>query len=311
MKRYEKFVFEAEKGVNFTTTDGLNGELIVRAFNMFLEIDSTKIVIAESYSKNYVDPPVPNGYRHVKGNWKTGFMIERKSDKSQFVWIPVGYLDLDGTLDGRNFSEKFGRRNYEREIFSEKEFNEEFNGELFDQLKSVKKYGGFYISCYDIFCDKNNKPYSLPGMNPIVDIDFFAAKKLARSLEDTETVKSHLMYGAEYDTVLAWILKSKAKTFEEVTVDSSSWGNYEFDRKSNKIVLTTASSEETCVNNIYDFAGNIEEWTQEKKGTSDRVTRGSGNFINNDNKYSVSYRNHYNPHMYYRGVGFRVSLWIA
>ena len=142
MKRYEKFVLEAEKGITFEVSEGTSGELIIRALN---------IATAKVYSTNYVNPPIPEGYKHICGEWNNGFVIERCSDGNQFVWIPVGSLDSNGTLDGEHFLEKFGRRNYRNDEFSDHGFNEALNGELLEQLESVKKYGGFYISRYNIF----------------------------------------------------------------------------------------------------------------------------------------------------------------
>ena len=101
MKRYEKFVLEAEKGITFEVSEETSGELIIRALNK-----------ANVYSENYANPPILEGYKHVCGEWNNGFVIERCSDGSQFVWIPVGSLDSNGTLDGVSFTEKFGRRNY-------------------------------------------------------------------------------------------------------------------------------------------------------------------------------------------------------
>lgn len=101
--RYEKFVLEAEKGITFEVSEGTSGELIIRALN---------IEKANVCSERYANPVVPEGYKHICGEWNNGFVIERYSDGSQFVWIPVGSLDSNGTLDGEHFSEKFGRRNY-------------------------------------------------------------------------------------------------------------------------------------------------------------------------------------------------------
>ena len=45
------------------------------------------------YSNNFVNPVVPDGYRHIGGtNWKTGFKIERIKDGSVLEFIPVGTL---------------------------------------------------------------------------------------------------------------------------------------------------------------------------------------------------------------------------
>ena len=215
MKRYEKFVLEAENGITFEVSEGTSGELIIRALN---------IATVNVCSTNYVNPPIPEGYKHVCGEWNNGFVIERCSDGSQFVWIPVGSLDSNGTLDGEHFSEKFGRRNY-----MNNEFNEALNGELLEQFESVK--------------------------------------------------------------------------------DSTEWGNHWNTENSPKKVVETGSREEWCANNIYDFAGNVDEWTQEQNKSSRRVTRGGDyNFFGND--YPVAYRNYCNPYDGYDNTGFRATLYI-
>lgn len=300
MKRYEKFVLEAEKGITFEVSEGTSGELIIRALN---------IATANVYSTNYVNPPILGGYKHVCGKWNNGFVIERYSDGSQFVWIPVGSLDSNGTLDGEHFSEKFGRRNYMKKEFSDDEFNEALNNELLEQLESVKKYGGFYISRYNISKSSKGKPQSVKGVMPWVNINFDDAKKVASTIEDNEAVKSHLTFGAEYDSVLEWFIKTEAKTFAEIADDSTEWGNHRNTKNSPKKVVETGSREEWCVNNIYDFAGNVGEWTQEQNGSSNRVIRGSDYYFSG-NLYPVAYRDCSEPNYDYGNTGFRVTLYI-
>ncbi len=295
MKRYEKFVLEAEKGITFEVSEGTRGKLIIRATNVC--------------SKNYANPPIPKGYRHILGEWNNGFTIERDSDGSQFVWIPVGSLDSNGTLDGENFSEKFGRRNYMKDKFSDNAFNEALNGELRKQLKSVRKYGGFYISRYNISRSKKGKLQSVKGVRPWVGINFDDVKKVASTIEDNEAVKSHLTFGAEYDSVLEWFIKTKVKTLAEIAKDSTEWGNYWDTENSPRKVVETGSREEWCANNIYDFAGNVNELTQELYQISYCVIRG-GCYYDGENLCSVACRNVYNPDDVYFDTGFRATLWI-
>ena len=295
MKRYEKFVLEAEKGITFEVSEGTSGELIIRALN---------IATANVYSTNYVNPPIPEGYKHVCGEWNNGFVIERCSDGSQFVWIPVGSIDSNGTLDGEHFSEKFGRRNY-----MNNEFNEALNDELLEQLESVKKYGGFYISRYNISKSSEGKPQSVKGVMPWVNINFDDAKKVASTIEDNEAVKSHLTFGAEYDSVLEWFIKTEVKTLTEIVEDSTEWGNHWNTENSPKKVVETGSREEWCANNIYDFAGNVDEWTQEQNKSSRRVIRG-GNYCNYGDGFPVACRNYRNPVSNYHCTGFRATLYI-
>lgn len=300
MKRYEKFVLEAEKGITFEVSEGTSGELIIRALN---------ITTANVYSTNYVNPLIPEGYKHVCGEWNNGFVIERCSDGSQFVWIPVGSLDSNGTLDGEHFSEKFGRRNYRNDEFSDDKFNEALNGELLEQLESVKKYGGFYISRYNISKSSAGKPQSVKGVMPWVNINFDDAKKVASTIEDSEAVKSHLTFGAEYDSVLEWFIKTEVKTLAEIAEDSTEWGNHWNTENSPKKVVETGSREKWCANNVYDFAGNVDEWTQEQNGSSYCVIRG-GNCNYDGYNFPVAYRSYDNPNNYYDLTGFRATLYI-
>ena len=296
-QRYEKFVLEAGKDVTFDVSEGTSGELIITARTENL------------YSTNYVNPPIPKGYKHVCGEWNNGFVIERRSDRSQFVWIPVGSLDSNGTLDGEHFSEKFGRRNYRNDKISDDKYNEGLNGKLLKQLESVKKYGGFYISRYNISKSPQGKPQSIKGVKPCVGIRFYDAEEIASTIEDNEEVKSHLTFGAEYDSVLEWFIKTEVKTLAEIAEDSTGWGNYWNTENSPRKVVETGSREKWCANNIYDFAGNVDEWTQERCGSVRRAVRGGQYYINGD--YSpVAYRCYDNPHLYPGATGFRAVLWL-
>lgn len=300
MKRYEKFVLEAEKDITFEFSEGTSGELIIRALN---------IATVNVYSTNYVNPPIPDGYKHFCGEWNNGFVIERCSDGSQFVWIPVGSLDSNGILDGKHFSEKFGRRNYMNDEFSDDGFNEALNGELLEQLESVKKYGGFYISRYNISKSSAGKPQSVKEVMPWVNINFDDAKKIASTIEDNEAVKSHLTFGAEYDSVLEWFIKTEVKTLAEIAEDSTEWGNHDNPKNPTMKEVETGHREKWCANNIYDFAGNVDEWTQEQKESLYRVIRG-GNYFYSGFNYPVAYRNYRSPNSKYYETGFRATLYI-
>ena len=300
MKRYKKFVLEAEKSINFEVSEGTSGELIIRALN---------IITSHVYSTNYVNPIIPEGYKHVCGEWNNGFVIERCSDGSQFVWIPVGSLDSNGTLDGEHFSEKFGRRNFMNDEFSDHEFNEALNGELLEQLESVKKYGGFYISRYNISKSSAGKPQSVKGIRPWGKINFNDAKKIASTIEDNEAVKSHLTFGAEYDSVLEWFIKTEVKTLAEIAEDSTEWGNHCNTENSPKKVVETGSREKWCANNIYDLAGNVDEWTQEQHNSLNRVLRG-GDVTYDGDTCPVAYRMIDSPSDQGGDIGFRCTLYI-
>ena len=264
-------------------------------------------------SKNYMNPPMPDGYKHILGEWNDGFVIERISDGSHFVWVPVGSLDKDGTHDGLEFNERFGRRDYGELNFDFCMFNEKFEGELVELNESVEKYGGFYISRFDISKSSEGKPQSVKGVMPWTSINFFDAIKVAASFENRDDVKSCLPYGAVHDSVLAWIIKSGAKGYNQVVKNSESWGNFWYSDNSPKRVVETGSSEDWKANQIYDLAGNIYEMTQERGIDGRYALRGHG-CHNIERKYrntlTAAYCGYVNTRVKFNDTGFRIALYI-
>ena len=295
----KKIVLEAPEGYNFDVSSSEGGCLRITL------IPTT----TTEYSGNYTQPPIPEGWEHVEGEWNNGFVIQ-DSKGNQFVWVPVGFLDANGTLDGTNFSEKFGRRNYQDVEFSDGEYNEELEEELRKQWESVKKYGGFYISRYNISRSKTGKAKSVKGVMPWTNINWFDAMEAAKTFGDGASVKSHLPYGAEYDSVLEWFIKSQARTTEEIAIDSTEWGNFWNNKNAPREIVKTGTREEWSTNHICDLAGNVDEWTQEQKKNSCRVLR-SANFNNNGDGYPVAYRWSDGPFDNYYYASFRATLFLA
>ena len=296
MKRCKEFVFEADNGISFELSKGANNELIIKVLNN---------ATVNLYSDDYKHPPIPEGYKRICGEWDNGYVIERIVDGSQFVWVPVGGLDIDGTLDGSNFSEKFGRRNFMEDEFSDVGFYEDFQLQLMEQLESVKKYGGFYFSRYLISKRYTGKPQSVKGAMPWMETDFLVARKIASTFEDRETVKSHLTFGAEYDSILAWFIKSNERKRKEIVEGSK---NYWTPSSIVRGGVKTGSIENWCTNKIYDLVGEVNEWTQERHGAYGHVIRGGGKSGNK--YYPLATRRFTTAILDSWNIGFRVALWI-
>ena len=345
MKRCEKIMIEAEKGITFEVSEGTDGELIIRARNIvsnnvYLEFptvsageyaevlsvyrdnDGNKAVVPQGWTvsgvpkeniiwgkdKGLVIYHIPK--EKVSGiNWQNPDEVEtlmRAYD--QFVWTPVGLLTANATLDGIHFNEKFGRMNYRNNEFSESGYHEPLVCELFLQKESVDKYEGYYSSRYNISKDKESgKPRSVKGTEPWINIDFPTAKEVASTMVESKIVTTHLMYGAEYDTREKWVIETGTVTIEEIAKDSTELGNYYYNNNYQRRIVRTG--EDGCINNIYGFAGNVDEWTQERYESSYRVFRG-GNY-NSDLEYCpVAYRGYDCPNFYYCTTGFRATLYI-
>ena len=295
-KQFKKITLEAEKGMMFEMTETSDG-LLIRAINILRKAE---------YIGDYTKPPIPEGYSYIEGQWNSGYVIQDKQG-NQFVWVPVGSLPANGTLDGENFIEKFGRRNYRDIEFLESEFHDEMDDMLKKQFESIQKYGGFYISRYAISKSKNDKPASVKGEKPWTDINFDDAVKEAKKLGQGN-VQSHLVYGAEFDSTLQWLIET-GKPVGQIAKDSTKWGNYCNCENSPQQVVKTGSREEWYANNIADLAGNVWEWTQEAKNSSYRVLRG-GSYYRNGINTPVAYRTYYSTDYYLNLIGFRVALYI-
>ena len=320
--RYEKFVLEAEKGIVFDVSDGENGELIIRALMVDKPVTSevvkkeARILQPDNSGLNYQNPPIPDGYRYVCGEWSHGFVIERIADGSQFVWVPVGFLPANGTIDGKTFDVQFGRRNYlddKFELADDDDLVGYHEPETFDlsiQIRSVKKYGGFYISRYYISRNKKTgKPQSIKDEWPLNRINYDQASSIANSFERSSSVKSHILFGAEYDSVLEWFIASGVKTLQEIVGVTKIEERYVDD------YLQEGNREKHSINNIYDF-NLFRVWTKERRYECMgprlfKVARGG--FLSNA---PIARRSEYfanDPEAdsgYYNVFAFRVALWI-
>lgn len=148
---------------------------------------------------------------------------------------------------------------------------------------------------------------SVKGNYPWNGLYFAQVQTIARWFDYSNEITSHLMYGAEYDTLLEWIIESGAKTRKEVVQYSSTWGNYWNNIQSARKILENGSKKEWCVNNIFDLAGNVKEWTQECFAECYHVLRGGSHYDDGVSHPVVKRTPIRNDYIYY-GAGFRVTL---
>ena len=242
-------------------------------------------------------------------DWKNKNEVnELMETYNQLVWMPVNMLSATRTLDRNHFNEKFGRMNYRNEKFSESEYNEPLVGELAETKESIDTYGGCYITRYKISRDKaTGEPRSIKGADPWKEIDFPTAKNVAATMAKSKNLMSHLTYGAEYDTRINWPIETGTVTKEEIAENSTRLGNYYNNNNYPKAVVKTG--EDGCVNNIYGFAGNVDEWTQEQNKSLYYIIRGG---VCADSGYycPVAYRNNGDPSCRYYFTGFRATFYI-
>ena len=166
-------------------------------------------------------------------------------------------------------------------------------------IKSIQEYGGFYIGRYET--GGLNKEVVVRKMDTNIDYEtwYTMYEKTQKLKGNNENIETLMIWGSLWDETLQWLVDSGATTstgiqltYKELGSDSKDWGNYygsnfyyipsgsetpeatteKGQSKSRKI--PTGSSEYTKVNNIYDLAGNIYEWTLEAYYDYGRVCRG-------------------------------------
>ena len=119
-------------------------------------------------------------------------------------------------------------------------------------------------------------------------------------------MNSHLIYGVEWDSILQWLLDSNAKigaetggtktiTENDIQSDSRSWGNCSNSvggaEENSGSRQPSGTNEYWKVNNIYDLAGNVREWTQENYSTGTFHADRGGNCIGNGDGFPAAGRN--------------------
>ena len=184
--------------------------------------------------------------------------------------------------------------------------------------------------------------------NGVINEDTNGAVEVARSIypntaDNTTGVISTLTYGVQWDATLKWWLDVRAV---EYVANSADYGNYSNHRiesadelnegalvrhetrgdssfiakedmkdypklESYDWELSTGALKKAKVNNIYDMAGNLHEWTMEGYSSDKRVFRGGGYSDQSLSSFvSVAYRHGTEAANAFGNVSFRPCLYI-
>jgi len=175
---------------------------------------------------------------------------------------------------------------------------------------------------------ENGKPTSKANQTPYNNITLDQAKGLAESVY---TGKSDLLTGSAWDRTLGFLSEAGTnnKTLSQTSVNSGEWGNYEnvsFDitntsakysdnyggsytpitetytkEADTPILLTTGAENRNSAKNIYDLAGNVWEWVNQRSSNSDKRCVIRGGSYSSSSTSETEYDS-YN--------GFRLALYL-
>ncbi len=163
---------------------------------------------------------------------------------------------------------------------SKEKMAETFVADYKKMIASIKKYGGFYIGRYELSETGVQKDQST-----LVEKNWYNLYKKCKSLNASEKVVTRMIWGCQWDVTCNFIAN---KGEQKSITDSHSWANYqntsvkaddgttEIKARGTEAVLNTGVTTFTMANNIYDLAGNCDEWTQEAYDAIGRVARGGG-----------------------------------
>ena len=304
----------------------------------------------------YAEPNVDDHNRSVEdtgnGNWKTyqyrNYMNEwtdtdgNEESVAQNKGFYVGRYEAGIPKEAPFYSDKDGSTYWQRSYS-----NDDFGKNSLTEGSYAKTYKEKNVTTYKPVSKKNT-----PSWNYIDQIN---AKEVSSKMYGEEKgVTSQLIDSYAYDTITEWLSNSSYNV-----TNSTSWGNYynseyeinglyakheyrqdstntwrwypaykwskvTYEKKvGDRFEIATGSSERNKANNIYDFAGNMWEWTTETRtGTrvdgngsitpeyTFAVLRG-GSFHNYGNDGAASYRDgHYATGSTNISIGFRVVLYI-
>ena len=191
---------------------------------------------------------------------------------------------------------------------------------------SVNTYGGFYVGRFEAgltarrtsgnpstsvsdIQTANGLPLSQKNKDSYTNVTRSQASGLA---DNMYSGKSHLLTGVAWDRTLGWIINTSSKSLRQILIDSTEWGNYSNDTFSNTAgIAKTGEFSQTIANNIYDLAGNVNEWTSETGPYSIApcVSRG-GYYGSTGSSYPACNRGNYDTSYCGDRNGFRVALFL-
>ena len=238
------------------------------------------------------------------------------------------YTSTGRTLRTNNNYEPGILQNYDSERFllqnnmqtvAKERLLENLQVEFEESIESIEKYGGYYIGRYETGNVSKHIPVVQRMNTDINYMTWYNAYNNIKYISLDSNIKVTTIFGSLWDETIQWFVESGNKSYEEIA-NPKEYGNYvdsifeyktingkeevKQENKSNEI--PAGSTEYTNVNNIYDMAGNVHEWTMEGYGSSQRISRG-GSCVDNAVNKPISYRYQYYPANY---VGVRACMYI-
>ena len=285
-----------------------------------------KKLTGEDYTTDYTKPYLPSSeFSVLEGTTLANGLVVKDKQGNEYVWVEVPTNIYDNEAYNKETTagdkkpaskeetekieyclKKYARA-YRADGYADEYIEDSIPGwfagkTAYDNAKktmlaSVYENGGFYVGRYEAgiseFRTSNeNEPTEVPSskqnMIPYTNITRTEAKKLAEKV-NSGGYTSSLMFGIQWDLMLAFMQNKGGVDVSTLTTDSTNIGNYSNNKWSitndkaqystdgtwnngsytkgeeGAVLLTTGASDSFAKMNIYDVAGNVSEWTLECK----------------------------------------------
>ena len=190
------------------------------------------------------------------------------------------------------------------------DFKKQLQNEFNRMIESVRVYKGFYIGRYETGnLSSTTKAVVQKNNSDIGSQAWYIQYKLSKTIGANENVKSSMIWGCQWDATLRWMQTSKNEEVKNFPINSKGKGNYAGTQGSTNKAIPTGSNPTYAVNNIYDMAGNVYDWTLESNLTNARIRR--GDYYGNGSFYTASSRDNCGPNDSGVYNGSRSTLYVA
>ncbi len=295
--------------------------------------------------------------------WNNGLVIMDESG-NEFVWVPCIINESDSSGEVIKYGcyaqdDKF--TNYQVDINSLQDIQKYIPVE--NEFSQIEKYQGFYVGRYETAMSENiprvsnvdiddspdvvniNKiepEYNGTSVEPVIQqgkevwnyVSRDNAAEISRKIVNNENVRSELITGKQWDTMLEWIItggtydnsSNADKYYSEIgnfynsrfTINGlysirennvANWHEGQYTKSINEsIYLGTGVHNNSKVNNIYDIYGNVWEFTTETDANGKIIQRGIG--ANAASNKAAGVHRHGNDDVSGIEMGFRTVLYI-
>ena len=154
------------------------------------------------------------------------------------------------------------------------DFKTQLQKEFKEMIDSVKTYGGFYIGRYETGNLSQTKAVVQKNNEDINNQRWYTMYKLCKTIKANDNVATSMIWGCQWDATLRWMQTSTNSEVANFPTNSEGKGNYKGTQGDTDKVIPTGSNSAYAVNNIYDMAGNVSDWTMAAMTNCWRACRG-------------------------------------